>query len=232
MSVIEERLDVTLISKSKKYFVRWSGKRPATPIPMSGRNPIDRLGIETLFSRNETIFCKGQSARHIYKIAFGCVRTFIKLSDGRRLINSFYFPSDYFGLEMHEKHNLSAEAATPSMVLVIGKKELTSRAAIDIAVSKYMLNITNVELQRAQNRSLLLRNSIDDRVANFLFEIKKRNQRKKDVDVLMSRQDIADHLNVTIETVSRALTRLENKSAISFRTHRRIVLRFRKPLGT
>jgi hypothetical protein len=143
---------VTRVSKSNKSLVRRNGRRPALPISTSGRNPIDRLGIETLFSRNEKIFRKGQSARHIYKVMFGCVRTFIKLSDGRRLINSFYFPSDYFGLEMHEKHNLSAEAATPSMVLVIGKKELTSRAAIDIAVSKYMLNITNVELQRAQNR--------------------------------------------------------------------------------
>jgi CRP/FNR family nitrogen fixation transcriptional regulator len=223
---------VTRVSKSKKSLVRRNGRRPELPISRSGRNPIDRLGIETQFSRNEKVFRKGQSARHIYKVIFGCVRTFIKLSDGRRLINSFYFPGDYFGLEMHKKHILSAEAATPSMALVIGKKALTSRAATDIAVSKYMLNITNVELQRAQSRSLLLRNSIDDRVANFLFEMKKRNQRKKDVDVLMKRQDIADHLNVTIETVSRALTRLENKSAISFRTHRRIVLRFRKPLGT
>ena len=191
------------------------------------------MGIEKLLSRKQVIFCNGQSASHIYKIEFGCICTYVKRSDGSRLIIGFYFPGDYFGLELRKNHLVSAEPITPSLVLVIRRRALAALAANDLAVARHMLAITNAELQRAQNHSLLLRNSASahKRVANFLFEIKKRNQRKKDVDVLMSRQDIADHLNVTIETVSRALTRLENKSAISFRTHRRIVLRFRKPLG-
>ena len=73
-----------------------------------------------LFSRKERIFRKGRSARHIYKVEFGCIRTFTKLNDGRRLVIAFYFPGDYFGLEMQAKHNVSAEAITPSMVRIIG----------------------------------------------------------------------------------------------------------------
>jgi len=220
------------ISKNKRSHARKAGRRSASSSSTSGRNPIDRMGTEKLFSPNENIFRKGQSARHIYKVKFGCIRTYANLSDGRRVVSAFYFPRNYFGLEVRDKHIISAEAITPSMVLVIRRQALTLRATTDIVVAKHLLAITNVELQRAQNHSLLLRNkSAHERVANFLFELKKRN-RRKEVDLLMSRQDIADHLNLKIETVSRALTRLEKKSAISFLTHRRIAVHIRQLWAT
>jgi CRP/FNR family transcriptional regulator, nitrogen fixation regulation protein len=85
-------------------------------------------------------------------------------------------------------------------------------------------------LQRAQNQSLMLRSSAHERVAHFLFELKKRN-RRAEVDLPMSRQDIADYLNLAMETVSRALTRLKKVSTISFRTYHRIKVRTRKRLA-
>jgi CRP/FNR family nitrogen fixation transcriptional regulator len=188
------------------------------------------MGVETLLSRGETIFRRGQSVAAIYKVVSGCIMTYTKLNDGRRIIIAFYFPGDYFGLEMRKQHMIYAEATTPSVVLVISKNTLTSLAAKDIAVSKHMLAITNVELQRAENHSLLLRNSANARVANFLFEMKQRN-RRKEVDLLMSRQDIADHLNLTIESVSRVLKRLKRKSAISNLKWRRVTVHLRKRLA-
>jgi CRP/FNR family transcriptional regulator, nitrogen fixation regulation protein len=181
-------------------------------------------------SRDEKIFRKGHPARKIYKVEIGCIRTFTHHGDGRRLIIGFYFPGDYFGLETRKRHIVSAEAVTPSKILVIGRKSLLSRSTTDNAVANGLLNITNVELQRAQNHSLMLRNSANERVAHFLFETKKRYQRTE-VDLLMSRQDIADHLNMTIETVSRALTKLEQEAAISFRSSRRIAVHIRKRLA-
>jgi CRP/FNR family transcriptional regulator, nitrogen fixation regulation protein len=202
----------------------------AATLSKTGQNPIDWMASERLLSRGEAIFRRGQSAKYIYKLAYGCVRTFITHGDGRRLITAFYFPGDYFPLEMRATHKGSAEAVTPSMVLEIGTKELTARAATDYGLAKRMLHITSVELQRTQSHSLLLRDGADERVANFLFEMKKRN-RRQEVDLLMSRQDIADHLNLTIETVSRALARLEKSSVISFLTHRRVAVHIRRPLA-
>jgi CRP-like cAMP-binding protein len=162
----------------------------------------------------------------------GCITNTLGFDLRQAQVSAFYFPRNYFGLEVRDKHIISAEAITPSMVLIIRRQALTLRAATDIAVAKHLLAITNVELQRAQNHSLLLRNkSAHERVANFLFELKKRN-RRKEVDLLMSRQDIADHLNLKIETVSRALTRLEKKSVISFLTHRRIAVHIRQLWAT
>lgn len=77
---------------------------------------------------------------------------------------------------------------------------------------------------------MLLRNSADERVADVLLEMKKRN-RTREVDLLMSRQDIADYPNLKVETVSRALARLEKSSLISFVTHRRVAVHIRKPLA-
>ena len=93
-----------------------------------------------------------------------------------------------------------------------------------------MLHITSLELQRAQNHSLLLRNYSEERVGNFLFEMKKRD-RRREVELLMSRQDIADYLNLSLETVSRAFTRLEKNSAISLLTPQRVAVNFSKPLS-
>jgi CRP/FNR family nitrogen fixation transcriptional regulator len=193
-------------------------------------NPIDWIGAATLFARAEKIFRKGQPAKHIYKVESGCISTYIRLNGDRRLICAFYFPGDYFGLEMRSKYCISGEAIIPSLVRVIDRKRLLSRIADNPIVAKYMLDITSAELQRAQNHSLILRGSVNERVAKFLSEM-ARISRRNEIDLLMSRRDIADHLNLTIESVSRAFARLKKMSAISFSTPRRIEVHARKRLA-
>jgi CRP/FNR family nitrogen fixation transcriptional regulator len=67
-------------------------------------------------------------------------------------------------------------------------------------------------------------------VACFLLEMAGRLSTQETVELPMSRQDIADYLGLTIETVSRTLTHLEAKAAIALPTSRRVVLRNRKAL--
>ena len=77
---------------------------------------------------------------------------------------------------------------------------------------------------------LLLIKSAEQRVACFLIEMAGRTSNHEVVELPMSRQDIADYLGLTIETVSRTLTHLEAKAAIALPTSRRIVLRNRTAL--
>ena len=78
---------------------------------------------------------------------------------------------------------------------------------------------------------MLLVKTAQERVAGFLLEMASRGRAGNEVDLPMSRQDIADYLGLTIETVSRTLTQLENNAAIEVPTSRRIVLRNRGALN-
>lgn len=91
--------------------------------------------------------------------------------------------------------------------------------------------MTATELQRAQNHILLLVKTAQERVAGFLLEMAERNLGASEFDLPISRQDIADYLGLTIETVSRRVTQLENSGAIAVPSSRRIVFRHRGALN-
>jgi CRP-like cAMP-binding protein len=128
-------------------------------------------------------------------------------------------------------HAFSAEAVTDCKVLVIKRSALTSLAARDPEVSRRLWDMTARELQRAQGHIMLLIKTAQERVAGFLLEMSTRSTSANEIELPMSRQDIADYLGLTIETVSRTLTQLENTAAIAVPTSRRIVLRNRSALS-
>ena len=91
--------------------------------------------------------------------------------------------------------------------------------------------MTAAELQRDQSQVMLLIKTAQERVAAFLLEMAKRSATTTEIDLPMSRQDIADYLGLTIETVSRTLTQLENSATIAVPSSRHIVLRNRAVLS-
>jgi CRP-like cAMP-binding protein len=93
-----------------------------------------------------------------------------------------------------------------------------------------MWELTARELQRVQKHSLALIRTAEERVAGFLLEMADRVASGGTVELPMSRQDIADYLGLTIETVSRTLKLLEDAAAIEVARRRRILLRNRSAL--
>lgn len=160
----------------------------------------------------------------------GCVRTCNTLSDGRRQIGAFYLPGDVFGLDARKVHSISAEATTASNVVAVKRSALMSRNAGDAGMLRLLLDLTALELQRRQNHILLLLKNALERVAGFLLDLAKGRGGRSEIELPMSRQDIADYLGLTIETVSRTLTRLEAAAAIALPAARRVVLRNRRAL--
>ncbi len=158
------------------------------------------------------------------------MRTYKVLNDGRRQIGAFYLPGDIFGLEVGEEHSFSAEAIVDCKVLVIKRSAVIGLAGRDNDVARQLWAMTARELQRVQDHIMLLIKTAQERVAGFLLEMAARAPAGNEVELSMSRQDIADYLGLTIETVSRTLTQLENSAAIAVPTSRRIVLRNRAAL--
>ena len=189
------------------------------------------MGACMSFPRNAEIYGEYEPADYLYKVVSGTVRTYKILTDGRRQIGAFYLPGDIFGLEIGDEHAFSAEAITESKVLVFKRSALVALAASNNGVAQQMWTMTGRELRRVQDHILLLIKSAQERVAGFLLEMADRVSSGNAVELPMSRQDIADYLGLTIETVSRTLTILENSAAIELTTSRRIVLRDRSALN-
>ena len=189
------------------------------------------MGAVMSYPRNVEIFGENEPADYLYKVISGSVRTYKILNDGRRQIGGFYLPGDIFGLEFADAHTLSAEAITDAKVLVIKRSALAALSERDAAIGRELYALTAGELRRAQERILLLIKSAQERVASFLLEMAERAIPGNAIDLPMSRQDIADYLGLTIETVSRTLTSLESAATIEVPSSRRIVLRNRVALS-
>jgi CRP/FNR family transcriptional regulator, nitrogen fixation regulation protein len=205
------------------------GSRPA-PSSHALAGPIEMMGAPMTFGRNGEIYGEGEPADFVYKVISGTVRTYKVLADGRRQIGAFYLPGDVFGLEVGEEHTFSAEAIATTKVLVAKRNALMGLAARDSSVARELWTLTGRELARVQEHILLLVKTAQERVVGFLFEMAARRPGGDTVELPMSRQDIADYLGLTIETVSRTLTNLENEAAIELPNSRRIVLRNRPAL--
>jgi CRP/FNR family nitrogen fixation transcriptional regulator len=192
--------------------------------------PMAMMGAPMVFARNGEIFGDGEQAEYAYKVVSGAVRTYRILADGRRQIGSFYLPGDVFGLEFGDEHAFSAEAVTKTEVLVAKRSALVALAACDSEVARELWTLTGRELARAQEHIVLLIKTAQERVAAFLLEMAERRPAGDTIELPMSRQDIADYLGLTIETVSRTLSALENEAAIELPNSRRVVLRNRPAL--
>jgi CRP-like cAMP-binding protein len=189
------------------------------------------MGASMSFRRNAEIYGEGEPADYLYKILTGTARTYKVLSDGRRQIGGFYLPGDILGLETTEEHSFSAEAISGCKTLLIKRRTLVALAGRQDEIARQLWSIIGQELRRVQAHNLLLIKSAQERVAAFLLEMAERVSSGNAVELPMSRQDIADYLGLTIETVSRTLTQLEKIAAIQLSSSRRIVLRNRSALS-
>ncbi len=183
------------------------------------------------YRRNSTIVCQGDPADYIFMVVDGIARRCKTFQDGARAIVAFHTPGELFGWTDELKHALSIEAATDALILFFKRSALVSIAAREQKVASFLLTSTTSELRRIQEHSLLLNRSAKCRVASFLLDLAKRINEATDIDLPMSHQDIADHLGLSIETVSRTITELERVLLIERVSARSILLKNRAALA-
>jgi CRP/FNR family transcriptional regulator, nitrogen fixation regulation protein len=177
------------------------------------------------FARGNLIYGESDPAEYFYMIVGGAARAFKITADGRRQIVAFYFPGDLFGFEPGKEHTLSAEAITCLKVRMIKRIAIMALAARDPNVANQLWDALACEQYREQEHILRLGKTARERVAGFLLELSRRDPSTGRDGMPMSRQDIADYLDLTIETVSRTLTQLKGMSAIAISANRRITIR-------
>jgi CRP/FNR family nitrogen fixation transcriptional regulator len=194
-------------------------------IPSSKPAEAPALGSTRIVAKDEQIFTEGDRAAYFYKVVSGAVRTSKLLSDGRRQIDAFHLAGDIFGIESGDEHRFTAEALGTATVIMYRRCSLETLACGDAGFARQVVAAMMRSLERAQDHMLLLgRKSAMEKIATFLLDMAERVAGDDHVDLPMSRTDIADHLGLTIETVSRSLTQLERQGVIELPAHRRTIM--------
>lgn len=165
----------------------------------------------------EHVYCEGDARTHVYRVEEGVVAIYKTLYDGRRRIIDFAYPGDFIGLGMIGEHIMSAQATCPSRVRCLSASALESLAEKDASLALKLYKSVCQDLVAA--RSLLVtvgQRSAVERVAAFLLALHRRsdNEKRDEITLAMRRSDIADLLGLTIETVSRTLTKLREMNVI------------------
>lgn len=184
---------------------------------------LSTTGSVLHFTQDREIYGEGDEAEAFFKIVSGVVRTCKFLSDGRRQIDAFHVEGDIFGFEAGDEHRLSAEAVSDCTVISYRRRGVERLAANNDALSRQLFSYAMCNMARAQDHSLLLgHKSAVEKVVAFLMEWADRSSSTGAITLAMTRQDIADYLGLTIETVSRTLSQLERDSMIELCTARQI----------
>jgi CRP/FNR family transcriptional regulator, nitrogen fixation regulation protein len=193
---------------------------------------IELMGSRMSYGRNVEIYGEGEPVEYLYKVISGAVRVCKLLEDGRRQVTAFHLPGEIFGLELGREHRFSAEAISDSSILIVKRSAVFALADRDSEVARQLWTLMAGALQQVQDHMLVLGcMNAKERVSAFLLQLADRMTNANQLDLPMSRQDIADYLGLTIETVSRTITQLENDAAIRLPSSRRIELRNRIALG-
>jgi CRP/FNR family nitrogen fixation transcriptional regulator len=214
-----------------------TGANPTSPPSILGSLNTAKARITTSefnYRKGSEIFGEKEPAEYVYQVTAGAVRSYKLLSDGRRQIGAFHLVGDIFGLENTIEHRFTAEAIVDTTVRLIKRCSLELAAESDAMVARNLLNMTTNNLQHAEDHMLLLgRKTSLERVAAFLIEMDRRLTATGIMALPMCRRDIADYLGLTLETVSRALSRLHELGILGFigNSQRQIALLDRQQLA-
>ncbi len=197
---------------------------------------LPATGVRVNVAREAVLFQQGDTARSCYRIVSGAVRLCKIMADGRRYVVDFLLPGDLIGLEAGDIHAFTAEAIVDTELTRYARPQLRLALEGDARAGRRLLDLTMQSLAAAQDQLLLLgRMNALERVATFLLQFKRRLgahlMAQPIVPLAMTRADIADHLGLTLETVSRMLAELKRRGIIELPHPQEIHIRDRAALA-
>ncbi len=203
----------------------------------------ERLGNEgrtVNVKRGQTLLWEGEDAMLVANVIEGVLKLSTSTSDGREQIVGVVYPADFIGRPFGERSNHSVTALVDSRVCIFSRASFDRFARQHPDLEHRLLARALDELDRARRWMLLLgRKSAMERVASFLLELSERLAASGCEDTTgpldayempLDRQQIADVLGLTIETVSRQLSALRAGAIIDTPSRRAIVIRDRAQL--
>ena len=170
---------------------------------------------------------EGQINAPFMMVVAGVVELAKRLPDGRRQVMGFRFPGEIVTVPCSETASrVSAHAVTPGTVCQIDVGAFWHLVRSDPKISLRLLAVACEEIAATQDQIMLLRRkSATERVAHFIAHLPGRGQADGNVvEMVMKRQDMADYLGLTTETVSRALATLRAEEIVHLADRRHAVI--------
>ena len=172
-------------------------------------------------SKGDHIYNEGESFRSIYAVRLGCVKTYRLTNDGKEQITGFYLPGEVFGVDgvAANNHSNSAIALETSAICEIPFERLEELSSKISSLQRHLFTLMGREIAEDQKLiTLLSKNSADERMAALLLSLSQRYAQRglssTQIRLPMSRGDIANYLGLTVETVSRVLSRMQKQEII------------------
>ncbi|MCW4455093.1 helix-turn-helix domain-containing protein [Flavobacterium sp. MXW15] len=181
---------------------------------------LEKVTVSQPVPLGATLARSGEPRSHVYTVTAGALRLVRTLADGRRRVSGFVLPGDYLGLSGSDHHRHDIEAIAESRVCRVALAHMRELRLRYPHLERKLLQRACQELDTAQDAALALaRLQPTEKLADFLLRLAAREtvhgHPGNRVPLPMGRGDIADHLGLTMETVSRTFTKLRQQGLIA-----------------
>jgi CRP/FNR family transcriptional regulator len=200
-------------------------------------NPDQLIGLAKSTKRHKAdagkeLVSDSRSVDRFANVLSGVVKLTKTLSDGRQQIVGLQFAPDFLGRPFQAESTLTAEAATEVELCSFPRQALERLMKEQPDLEHRLLEQKLRELDQARDWMVALgRKTAAEKIASFLLMIARnidpaagRERRAADFDLPLTRAEIADFLGLTVETVSRQLTRLRGENVIRIENNRHIMI--------
>jgi len=197
---------------------------------------LNRLGRHRQLARGETLVWAGDEALVCANLLAGVLKLSATTADGREQIVGLLYPADFVGRPFTEAAEHSITALTDAQLCVFPRKPFEAALEHHVRMERLLLRRTLAALDEARARMLMLgRMTAEEKVASFLLDLAGHlggPQKTGEVtfDLPLTRAQIADVLGLTIETVSRQMTKLKRDGLIDLPSGRLVTIRNRDAL--
>ncbi len=186
------------------------------------RDDFTRHSVVSRYGQHETIFFEGDPADAICQVDEGAVMLYKLLPDGRRQVVELLSQGDVFGFARGDYRDCSAETLTPARIRLTERRTAERSCSFQRVLARQVL----LQLEAMHEHAVLLgRKSAMERVASFLLRLAGEDVSPEEapvIDLSMTRQEIADYLGLTIETVSRSFSELKRRGLIALEKQDRV----------
>jgi CRP/FNR family transcriptional regulator, nitrogen fixation regulation protein len=180
---------------------------------------LEQFGTTVTVHRSHAIYRRGDPAELCWRIVDGCARAVTLMEDGRRQIDEFLWPGDLLGMDNLGVHDVHAEAVTGVTLRRYSRRMVEALAQSHVELALRLRVMAATKLRDARRQMVLLdRKTSMEKIASFLWDMDHRStptEKNRFVELPMKQGDIADHLGMSIETVSRLRAQLHHGGIVA-----------------